>query len=365
MNLHLILKRRWFSQRRPGLISSDLRKSIRLSLFQIIALLGAHVIAMMVFENIGFWQSVWLTLVTVSTVGYGDVSASTPEGQIATIVVILVGAVMLLPKLAGDYLDYRGNIKEQKLKGKWRWNMTDHTVILNTPATDREQYLKRLIMQFRASDEYSDSSMEIVTSEFPDGLPESILNLKNVTHYHGRADDTTCLTAANVVDASSIIVLAKRESDKASDGRTFDILHRLKELGVEGRILAECVDDANRDRLIKAGADVVIRPIRAYPEMIVRAFVAPGAEEIIENMFSHSGDEYIRFDVDVEKSRWAYVTCALATNDIGTAIGYVSKSDGQLHCNPPQLEPFSASAIFVVAREENMPNIGAVKEALL
>mgnify|MGYP000209091973 CR=1 FL=1 len=86
-----------------------------------------------------------------------------------------------------------------------------------------------------------------------------------------------------MANASSIIVLAKRESDKASDGRTFDILHRLKELGVKGRILAECVDDANRDRLIKAGADVVIRPIRAYPEMILRAFVAPGAEEIIEN----------------------------------------------------------------------------------
>ena len=365
MNLHLILKRRWSSHRRPGLISSDLKKSIGQSFFMIVALLGAHVAAMMFFENIGFWKSVWLTLVTVSTVGYGDVSAATPEGQMATIIVILVGAIMLLPKLAGDYLDYRSNIRDQKLKGKWRWEMSGHTVILNTPATDREQYLKRLIMQFRAADDYAESSMQIVTSEFPGGLPESILNLKNVTHYHGRADDTDSLNAANVAEAASIIVLAKREADKASDGRTFDILHRLKELGVKGRILAECVDDANRGRLQTAGADVIIRPIRAYPEMIVRAFVAPGAEGIIENMFSHSGDEYIRFDVDVEKPRWSDITCALATKDIGTAIGYIAKSDGQLHCNPPQLEPFSASAIFVVAREENMPSVGAVKEALL
>ncbi len=365
MNLRLILNRRWFTHKRPGLISSDLKKSIRLTFFQIIVLLGAHVFAMMVFENIDFGQSVWLTLVTVSTVGYGDVSASTPEGQLATIIVILVGAIMLLPKLAGDYLEYRGNIREQKIKGKWRWNMTGHTVILNAPATNRTKYLKRLIMQFRAAEQYSDASIQIVTSEFPDGLPASILNLKQVTHYHGRADDTESLLAANVSEAASIIVLAKREADQSSDGRTFDILHRLRELGVNGRILAECVDDDNRDRLLNAGADVVIRPMRAYPEMIVRAFVAPGSEQIIENMFSHRGDEYIRFDVDIEKPRWADVICALATKDIGTAIGYISKENGQLICNPPQLEPFSASAVFVVAREENKPTLGTVKDALL
>lgn len=365
MSLQFILKRQWRKYQRPGLLNSDIKKSIRQTFLLIISLLGAHVAAIMFFEGIGFWKSVWLTLVTVSTVGYGDVSASTPEGQIATIVVILVGAIILLPKLAGDFLDYRGNIRAQKLKGKWRWNMEGHTVILNTPANDREQYLKRLIMQFRGSDEYSDSNIQIVTSQFPDGLPESILNLKYVTHYHGRADDTDSLNAANVCDAASIIVLAKGEANKSSDGRTFDILHRLRELGVKGRILAECVDDANRNRLFKAGADVVIRPIRAYPEMIVRAFVAPGAEEIIENMFSNSGDEYIRFDIDIEKPRWADITCALATNDIGTAIAYIAKADGQLHCNPPQLQSFSASAIFVMAREENMPTISAVRQALL
>ena len=67
-------------------------------------------------------------------------------------------------KLMKECIDDTKKIfKEKKLKGKWRWNMADHTVILNTPATDSEQYLKRLIMQFRGDDGYSGSIMEVVS----------------------------------------------------------------------------------------------------------------------------------------------------------------------------------------------------------
>lgn len=364
MNIHILMRRRWRKFYHPALDNASLKKSIRQSFFYIVVLLAAHILAMIFFENLGFQQALWLTMVTVSTVGYGDVSASTPAGQLATLIVILVGAITLLPKLVGDYLDYRSNIRDQKRLGKWRWNMKNHIVILNAPAVDQEQYLKRLIMQFRATKIYADTSIQIVTRAFTAGLPESILSLNNVVHYHGRADEIDSLKAAHVQQAAIIIVLTKRETDKASDGRTFDIIHRLKELTVQGTILAECVEDSNRERLHNAGADVIIRPIRAYPEMTVRAFVAPGSEAIIENMFTHAGDEYLRFDLDVEKPQWADVTCALAVKDIGTAIGYIDSNDGELHCNPPQLKPFTASAIFVVAREENIPDLQTVKAAL-
>ncbi|NOY72837.1 MAG: hypothetical protein GXP14_10750 [Gammaproteobacteria bacterium] len=364
MNIHLLVKRRWRKLYHPALDNASLKKSIRQSFFYIVLLLSAHILAMVFFENLGFQQALWLTMVTVSTVGYGDVSAATPAGQLATLIVILVGAITLLPKLVGDYLDYRSNIRDQKRLGKWSWKMKNHIVILNAPAVDQEQYLKRLVMQFRETQVYAETSIQIVTRAFTAGLPESILNLNNVIHYHGRADEIDSLKAAYVQEAAIIIVLTKRETDKASDGRTFDIIHRLKELAVRGKILAECVDDSNRERLHTAGADVIIRPIRAYPEMTVRAFVAPGSEMIIENMFTHAGDEYLRFDLDVEKPQWADVTCALAVKDIGTAIGYIDSKDGQLHCNPPQLQPVTASAIFVVVREENIPDLKTVKAAL-
>src|SRR5690606_37710631 len=111
--------------------------------------------------------------------------------------------------------------------------------------------------------------------------------------------DSEALQDATVADAAAIVVLAESDADPASDGRTLDIVDRLRELGAEGRILAECVDDANRPRLRRFGADITVRPLRGYPEMIVRALVAPGSEEILEDLFTSRRDECWRYDVDV------------------------------------------------------------------
>jgi voltage-gated potassium channel len=47
------------------------------------------------------------------------------------------------------------------------------------------------------------------------------------------------------------------------------------------------------------GADLVVRPLRGYPEMIIRALAAPGAEKILEDLFTSKGDECWRYDVSV------------------------------------------------------------------
>jgi len=347
------------------LLQTNLNKSLKRTAVYLFFMLSAHTWAMMVFEKLSFLDGFWLTLTTVTTVGYGDLSAATLEGRLSTILILFVGSVFVAAKAAGDYFEYRSHIRQRKLKGQWRWNMSGHIVIMNTPANFGVQYLQRLIKQFRTSRQYENKNIELLTSQFPNGLPSSITDLKRIAHYHGRTDDVECLRAVNVQEADIIIVLAKREGDKSSDGRTFDILHRLNELDEQGTIVAECVDDDNRARLTGAGADVVIRPMRAYPEMIVRALVAPGSEQIIENMFSNKDDEYLRYEVDIQDMSWADVLCTLARLDLGTAIGYVSRTDNKLQCNPPANEQVNAVALFLMAREENIPDPSDVKAALL
>jgi voltage-gated potassium channel len=42
---------------------------------------GVHVLAMMQFEGMSALEGFWLTLTTLFTVGYGDLSAKTVEGR--------------------------------------------------------------------------------------------------------------------------------------------------------------------------------------------------------------------------------------------------------------------------------------------
>ncbi|MCK4708071.1 MAG: potassium channel protein [Gammaproteobacteria bacterium] len=312
-----------------------------------------HIGFMMYYEGLGLGDSIWLTFTTATTVGYGDISASTTEGRLATILLLYLGGIFILARVAGEYFDFRLEVRDKKSKGLWSWDMQNHIVILNTPSQSGERYLERLIKQFRSSEHYEDTTIYILSRQFPHGLPGFITQLDNVVHYHGNAGNPDDLTAVCVDKARDIIVLTKDEDDESSDGRTFDILHRLKDLNINARVLAECVEDSNRQRLQEAGANILIRPIRAYPEMIVRAFVAPGSERIIENMFNSDGDEYRRFDVDISELPWSEVVTRLITHNVGIAVAYIDRNTDEMVYNPAANIVPDLKALITISKDIN------------
>ncbi len=342
----------------------ELRAGLLKTLVYLALIFTAHILAMLTLEGMGFSDALWVTLTTVTTVGYGDLSAATPLGRTATVVLLYLGGIFVLAKMAGDYFDFRTEKRLRKIRGEWIWNMRGHILIINSPAQNGEEYFSRLIRQFSSSERYRNHPIQILTGNFSGGLPETLNRLGTVVHYHGEGNEPEDLTAVNAREADIIVVLASDEQDRISDSRSFDILHRLKDLQVTGKVLTECVDDRNRQRLIEAGADIVLRPVRSYPEMIVRGFVAPGSEQIIENMFTSSSDEYLRYDVPISGLEWKEIVCRLIRQDFGTAIAFVSSEDGLLYDNPPAGQPIEASAIILMVREEHRPSLAAVEKAL-
>jgi voltage-gated potassium channel len=360
--MHSIL--RLFARRRGRLklsVHHNLIHSIIKSSLLLTVLFSLHIGFMMHYEGLSFGDSIWLTITTATTVGYGDMSAATTQGRLATIIFLYLGGIFILAKVAGDYFDYRVEVRDKKIKGLWSWNMKDHIVILNTPSHSGERYLQRLIQQFRSSVHYEDTPVYLLSRQFSHGLPSFITELDDVVHFSGNASNPLDLDAVCVDKAREIIVLTKDENDEASDGRTFDILHRLKDLNVTAGILAECVEDTNRKRLEDAGANIVIRPIRAYPEMIVRAFDAPGSERIIENMFNSDGDEYRRYDVEIKDMVWCDVVSRLITHNIGIAVAYIDQTTNEMVYNPPANAMPDIQALITISKDNNMHSNDDVK----
>lgn len=352
--MHFIL--RYFARRQGRLrhgAQHNLIHSIIKSCLLLTTLFVLHIAFMMHYEELSLGDAIWLTFTTATTVGYGDISATTTQGRLATVLLLYLGGIFILAKVAGDYFDYRLDVRDKKTRGQWDWNMNNHIVILNTPSHSGERYLQRLIKQFRASANYKDTPVYILTEQFKNGLPRFISQLNNVVHYDGNSSNPHDLEAVCVDSASDIIVLAKDENDDNSDGRTFDVLHRLKDLNINACVLAECVEDSNRKRLEDAGADIVIRPIRAYPEMIVRAFDAPGSERIIENMFNSECDQYRRYDVDISGMSWRDVATRLISNDVGIAVAYIDKDTNEMVYNPSASAMPKIQALITISKENS------------
>jgi voltage-gated potassium channel len=357
----------WHNRRYKSLAFTEdelLRALLRSGLFLLI-IFGLHSGAMVLFEGFGFGDALWLTLTTATTVGYGDLSATTGWGRASTVVLLYLGGIFVLAKVVGDYFDYRTEKRTRQRCGEWEWKMQDHILIINTPREGGESFFIKVIEQIRANRRYRDTMVQILTKRFPAGLPTKLSEMEGVSHRNRDALDDQALLEAGADQAVAIIILAREEHNPDSDSRTFDILHRLREYALGDKLLiAECVNDRNRERFHAAGAEVVMRPIRSYPEMLVRGLVAPGAEQIIENMFTSSLDEYVRHDVVLEKMPWKRVVWRLMAGDLGTAVAYIDARSGRVETNPGAEARVNASAIFVMAREGRQHHPGAIQAAL-
>ncbi|MEJ1378249.1 MAG: ion channel [Candidatus Sedimenticola sp. (ex Thyasira tokunagai)] len=346
-----LMRRRW-KQRHYSKYSRHDTSSFSLRLIKLIALLFVLVLVdaagMMFFEKQSLGDALWMGLTTITTVGYGDISPSTTGGRLITIICLYVLGISILAHIVTEFIEHRLWISTEKKNGRWRWNMKDHILIINTPTIDSDNYLRKLVKQIRATPMLSEYPVQILTDKFSGMLPTEISEF-GVTHFSGNAENSDNLRAVNVSDASYIIVIASDHADRQSDSLTFDVLDRIREIGSKAMVLAEAINDDNRARLRRAGADIVIRPIRAYPGFLVRSLVAPGTEEVLEDFFTHDNAHMHRFDIPFQDRSWQDLICQFVVSGAGIPMAYVI--DGEVRCNPEPTRVCSGDAIITLVNE--------------
>ncbi|MGO1234022.1 MAG: potassium channel family protein [Marinobacter sp.] len=313
-------------------------------------------------EDLTLFESIWLTMTTATTVGYGDLSPETYLGRISTMLIMFIGVITMITVIISDVIEYRFYRREQILQGRWIYKMKDHIVIINTPRSGGEQYFMRFASQIRSVPEYHTVPIMLLTRQFPNGLPVELRDC-GLVHYHGAGNDPDALKAVHAGSAKHIIVLAADESDASSDSLTFDIAHRLSESNLGHRTTVECVSDRNRDRFKALGVGTIIRPVRTYPEIMVRAVVAPGSEKVLEDMFNYERDHPHRYDLELDDLIWADIVSALVRHGIGTALAYIDHDD-EVVCHPDTNKEVEGKGLIVLVRSADTPDVSVVEEAL-
>lgn len=333
------------------------------SFFMFLSIVVLHTTAMMTFEHLSFRDSIWLTMTSITTVGYGDISAKTDLGRLSTIVFVYIGGIALLAKMVAEYIDFRMEKRDRKIRGHWEWkSMKEHLLIINTPELDTERYLKRLIEQIKLTPSLATMPIQILSDHFSDGLPHAVRDY-GVVHVHGRAESEQVLDKLNIKHARYIMIIARNYSDPVSDSINFDILNRIEEYKSTAYILAEVVEDSNRKRFRAHGADSVVRPIRAYPEIMTRALEAPGTEQVLENLFSHKGDYPQRFEVIIRNMKWAQIATRIINAGLGIPLGYIDEHKN-VHTNPKADSQIHTNSLIVLVHEESKANNEEISKAL-
>ncbi|MFN8374615.1 MAG: ion channel [Anaerolineae bacterium] len=66
-------------------------RQLRIALIAITILIPSGVIGFMLLENMRLLDAIWLTIITLATIGYGDIYARTDAGRMFTIVLVVTG----------------------------------------------------------------------------------------------------------------------------------------------------------------------------------------------------------------------------------------------------------------------------------
>lgn len=181
-----------------------------------------------------FFDAVWWTIVTVTSVGYGDYYPVTIAGRIFGIIIIIFGFIIFstfTAYIASNFIDQK--IKERK--GLSKIKLKNHIVICGWN-NSAKRILKYLV-------EHADESPATVAliNELNEDIVSTIHNhyeQLDIRFIKGDFTNQDILNRANIKDANQIIVLfdESRQDAVPSDERTIIAAHNISFLKVKGRI---------------------------------------------------------------------------------------------------------------------------------
>jgi voltage-gated potassium channel len=275
------------------------RGPLALAVLALGALIVGGTVAYVVLEDLSVVDALYLTVVTISTVGYGDVAPRTASGRLFTVALILTGAgtaLYLLTELAELVVD--GRLRD--LFGRTAMHrdlaqMRDHVIVCGFGRFGRAvvEELQR-----------SRAALVIVDS---DAAKSDDLGRSAAPHVIGSALADEVLDEAGIGRARAIVVATPSDSDNVF------ITLSARERNPKIRIHARAETEAGARRLRLAGADQVISAYQSGGARIAASILRPAVVDFLE-ISSVGGEEDVALE-EVQVSEH----CAL----IGTTVAVI------------------------------------------
>ncbi len=327
------------------IILSKFRSLLRGQEFAIIAtafglmviLCFAHALWFVTFEpHHSYGDALWLSFITITTIGYGDISATTPLARIGTVVFALLGLVVfgaLMSSMAALVINHFQNLSELKRKGFIMITCRNHILIVNWQS---EKAIRYMIGEYRADPKTTDSDIVIISDEIKE-LPADMREMPGIHFVHGGVTNPKTYERAAIKEASSALVLAKNLEDSNSDMLSIGVVCLLERLHPKIDSTVECIADENAVLMEAQGADRVVMTSGVVSRLLAKATknrgVAPAVLEMLNTTTGNSLFSTDRTDKFVGMD-YHQITASLNETANILLVGIMRK--GKVLLNPKQ-----------------------------
>jgi voltage-gated potassium channel len=235
--------------------------------------LGFHVVMGWEGREFTWWTSIYWTLVTMTTLGFGDIVFETDLGRMYSVVVLLTGALLILILLPFTfiqlvYLPWRAAVREARTPRSLPEGTSGHVLLTGRGPMERALMARAQtagLPYFLIVEDVEEAS-----ALHDDGLPVLV----------GEHDDPATYRAARADRAAMVLTAG---SDQANTNVAFTV----REVTDAGILIATANSKDSVDVLHLAGADRVLQLGELLGGAFARRILAPTARSSVISTFEN------------------------------------------------------------------------------
>jgi voltage-gated potassium channel len=320
-------------------------QKIFFAVFMLVIILCIGTSGYMLIENGSFIDSLYMSVITITTVGYGEIIPLSPPGRVFTICLILVGV--------GFVLYLVGEVAESMVEGGLRKIMGRNNMEKRVGAL-KDHYIvcgfgrigKVICKNFK------ENNLPFVVVESD---PEEVRKIDELGYLAlpGNASSDEMLLKAGIKEAKGLIAVV------SSDAENVYIILSAKGLNPGLFIMARSSGaEGSETKLLRAGADKVISPYFIGAHRMAQLVVRPTVVDFLD-LAVHGGELGLRLEELRVSKHSALVGKRLMDSGLrkeyDLIVVAIKREAGEMHFNPtPQTLILPEDILIVLGEHEHI-----------
>lgn len=318
----------------------DSVRHLRLSVVLLVSIIASGTLGYHLIEGWQLFDALYMTIITLSTVGFKEVHELSPDGKIFTIILIICGTSTIaytLSRLLQFTLEgqLRRILGRKKLENRIS-KLRDHYIICGFGR------IGHLICR-----EFQSRPMPFVVVE-KDPHHIERLSREGFMFVEGDATDDETLQAAGIEHAKGLITAVTSDTDNVY------ITLTARGLNPKLFILARAGEEGSEKKLMRAGASKVISPYTIGATRMAQAILRPSVVDFIEIA---TASEHLELQIEeiVIAAHSELAGKSLINSGVRQSMGIIivgiKQTDGQMIFNPPPNKVIEPNSVLIILGE--------------
>ena len=240
------------------------------------------------------FDAIWYTLVTITTVGYGDITPHSVLGRTSAMILLLAG-VALFGALSGKFASFLFDRQQKKDRGLLKMNKIKNHFLICGWKPNFERILEGILI---ANPEIPPEKIILLNNSSQNEMEKikADSRFKNINYIHGDFTDEDTLLKSQIKTAERTLILADNSENFSSletDSRTVLAVITIKNLNPKIYCVAEIIDSKFEKHLSLAHCDEIILSADYGQNLLIQASSGKGMSHILRELISEESDSGI------------------------------------------------------------------------